>query len=398
LTAPDFATELYADVPQASGHVVEVRLQVDGYPRAFVFRVPVGVDSPVVAEEASLHEVRILEPAANTKLPAPQAAIHASLQIDAPVGSFQSDDDFVEVGIDADLDREFRGERTVKLRSDRQSAVRLTGCSPDGVMRVHADVRDYELVLPVAGMQNVAVNVLARLVASGKESWSEPVEMMLDAAGPEITEVTLTPDQDMVEIGKELQVAVGVTDHDGSGVGKVEMAFDVAGAGEFGAAPPPVEAVAQSQAVWIGKLDTSALQPANYTILVRATDVVGNASNYVEVKNVKVVTPEMAAESRRQETNRVYGTVRFGEEPAAGMKMTLESLEPDGPSVEPVIADESGDFMFPAVPPGKYQLLAEGKIRNGGRSIVVPPDEDHYEVTVGPPSGGVVQLKDVKVR
>jgi hypothetical protein len=179
-------------------------------------------------------------------------------------------------------------------------------------------------------------------------------------------------------------------------VGKVEIAFDLAGTGQFVAEPPPIQAVAQSPVTWFAKLPTAELKPGNYTILVRATDAVGNASDYLAVKDVQVIAPEMAVQQQRK--NRVFGAVKFGTMPAAGMKMTLRSLEPDGPTLEPVFSNASGGFTFPEVPPGKYELLAEGKIKNGGRSIVPPRGKERFELTVGPLANGVVQLNDVNVR
>jgi hypothetical protein len=264
-------------------------------------------------------------------------------------------------------------------------------------MRIQTKVTDYRLELPLTGLQNVQVNLLGRMQAGGKESWSEPVKLLLDATPPAIDELILTP-RGHVVIGKELNVAMGVTDHGGSGVQKVELAFDVAGTGEFATEPPPVGAVSQSPVTWLAKLPTADLEPGNYTLLARATDAAGNASDYLAITNVQVLTPEMAAELQRQQTNRVLGTVRFGTMPAAGMKMTLRPLAADGPAVEPVIADASGGFVFAEVPPGQYELLAEGKIKNGGRSIVPPRGEERFELTVGPPGDGVVRLNDVKVR
>lgn len=396
LQAPEFETELYADVPRSNAGVVNVNVDIDRYPRAFVFRVPCNTHAERISEETTMQAIRILEPLRRDAFGAPRDSILASLQVDAPVGSFGNGNDLIELGIDADLDGEFRGESTVKLLSDRQLSATISGLSEDGTIYVDTRAGDHQVSLSTAGLENVHVNVLARLQAGVAEVWSDPVKILFDGEPPKITEVTLIPDQ--VTIGTPTKVAIGVTDEGGSGVEKAEVAFDATGAGKFAEEPAPVRATRLTGSQWIAELDTGALSPGSYALLARATDVVGNASEYTTIKGVQVITAEMAKQRQRAAVNRVLGTVKFGNEPAPGMEMTLTSTDQEGPSVGPVVADEKGNFGFDKVPPGTYALTAKGKVRNGGRSIVVPRGQEFFEVTVPPPPEPVVRLGTVQIR
>jgi hypothetical protein len=115
---------------------------------------------------------------------------------------------------------------------------------------------------------------------------------------------------------------------------------------------------------WTTKLPTKTLTPGDIKLLLRATDAVGNESDFTKVK-CHVITIDQAKAQGTGEMARVVGTVFFGPDPLPGVKLTLAG-DPKV-KIDPTTSDDHGNFTFPSVPPGKYKLTAEGLIHNKKR-------------------------------
>jgi hypothetical protein len=373
LKAPDFEADLFAGVPAEVGRVLTLRLDVDGYPRAFIYRVPCHDGSVDLPEVIDLLDLRVTSPPTGLALKTPTGVIPMQFQVDAPLGAFQHEEDLVEVGIDMDRDRDFRGEKTLRFAADRQVAVSLDRLAPGGVVTVLTKVGDFKVDLPPPNLTNSRVGVLGRVSVGGKTAWSESREIVLDGSAPRIDRIELNPPGE-VTIGKELIVSVWATDGELSGVGKVEVALDVAGIGKFAKVPPPMPAKLEPSGRWTVKLPT-AVESGSYRVLVRATDKVGNESEYSSVV-VRALTADEALALRATRTNRVSGTVLYGEQPVPGIEIKLAAEK--GAKIPPVVTDERGNFTFPTVPPGEYKLTAQGQVRNKVRKA-------EAQVAVEPP-------------
>jgi hypothetical protein len=376
LTAPDFEANLYADIVPDPGKTLTVRISVDGYPRAFVYRVPIGIESPDVPESLDLREVRILLPLSGAAYKAPIDSIPVDFEVDSPLGAFDNPDDVLELGIDVNRQRDLRGDKTVRFNTDRQVGIGLDRMAPDGAFTLEARVSDFhQFPVPVPGLRNARVELLGRIFAGGKAGWSNPVEIVLDGSPPQIERVELRPP--VVVIGpKDEEVSVWATDNELSGVAKIEAAFDPLGTGKFGGAAPAVLLDRAAAGYWTTKLPTKTLTPGDITLLVRATDAVGNESDYTKVK-CHVITLDQSKAHGTGGTARLMGTVLFGPDPIAAVKLTLAG----DPSVkiDPVTSDDHGNFTFPSVPPGKYKLTAAGLIHNKKRKI-----EQDITIEAGP--------------
>jgi hypothetical protein len=174
----------------------------------------------------------------------------------------------------------------------------------------------------------------------------------------------------VVVIGpKDEEVSVWATDNELSGVSKIEAAFDPLGTGHFGGTAPAVLMDRNSAGYWTTKLPTKLLNPGDVTLLIRATDEVGNESAFTKVK-CHVITLDQAKTQDSSETSRLTGTVFFGPDPIPAVTLTLTG-DPKV-KIDPVKSDEHGNFTFPTVPPGKYKLSAAGLIHNKKRKT----DED----------------------
>jgi hypothetical protein len=384
IATPEDVAALAIAVPSRPGRVVTVGVHIDGYPRAFVFEVPCDADSDGLPEQSNRHAVRIVTPAEAAAFPAPTAAVPVRLEVDAPVGSFSGGTDFVEVGIDVDLDRTLRGESPLRFDNDRQVKLLWGGVGPGGAVAVIANVTDFDVSVPAAGLRNARVNVLGRLVTVGRTSWSAPVRIVVDGVGPLLSKPRLSPGR-VVAQGEDVTASVLVDDHARSGVARVEAAIDAARTGAFGPETKPVPAVAGPDGRWSAPLGTGELKPGEYAVLFRAVDRVGNISGY-ETAVIEVISPEEAARRKAALTNALGGVVRDGNGPVRGAEVSLTFVPPKDapksdkppPKIAPITTNRRGEFTFPAVPPGTYQLQAAGVVRGYTRTRQV-------DVTVAPP-------------
>ncbi len=372
LTAPDYEALLSAETTAEPGTLLTLWLTVDGYPRAFVYRMPAGVEAHNVPESTDLRNVRITSPPAGQAYKTPLDSIPVDCQVDAPLGAFQDPDDVLQVGVDVDRSRDLRHGPSVVLKNDRQVHVSLVAMAPGGVLTLATTVEDFHLTVPAPGLRNARADVLGRLYVAGKTGWSDPVEIILDGAAPRVERIELTPP--IVVAGKAEQVSIWATDEQLSGVAKVEAAFDPTGAGKFGGAINGLPLERDSTGRWFGKLPADGLPAGDITLLVRATDNVGNVSDYFKYK-VHVITAAESVAGSAQAV-RVLGTVYYGADPAPNAKLTLTGSDKKSTTAT---SDEHGNFTFPAVVPGSYKLAATALIHNKNRKaeqdVTIEPNQ-----------------------
>jgi hypothetical protein len=374
--APNYEAELFVHVPPETRRMFPFALTADGFPRAFSYRVPCWSSLKDVAEASDQLTARILSPEPGTAFAAPAELLPIRLEVDAPQGAFENGRDVVEIGIDADRDREFRDEPTWKLYSDRQAEILLPAVGAGGRIEFAAQVGDFELRIPGSGYLNQRVNLLARVQAGNAEQWSEPVEIVLDAEPPRTLRVGLEP-AGVAPMGETLLVSVVAGDEQLSGVAKVEVGFDIESNGRFSDELPPLPATRNEEGVWQVELPVDApLELGPTTVLVRASDRVGNQSELTKV-DVVVATPEQAEMLQQKATNRVSGFVRYGGLALADAEVVL--LDETDAVYATRRTDERGHFVFPEVLLGIYRLKVRGLARNRPRlyeatlEVAAPP-------------------------
>ncbi len=371
IQAPTYSAELNAFLPDGLRGELTLQVHVDDYPRAFLFRVPLDVQQRSIPQWTDVMQVRITEPLPNAAFLAPTDSIPIRFQVDAPPNSFETPGVFVEVGLDEDMDREFRGETTQRIFLDRQVKVYLAAMQGGGVT-IATEVGDHQLDLPGRGLQNQRVNVLARLASPARSVWSPHVPIALDAAAPQFTKVAFEPGR-TVAVGEPLKITVWCDGEDFSGVDKVEAAFDADYSGRFPVKPPPLPAKPIGDGRWAAALPTKLA--GKQFVLLRATDKLGNAGAVLSYE-VDIISKE-EAERNRTRPNQVAGQVLFHETPVSEAKVTL--LGDDGKEVADAVADTSGRFQLTDVKPGKYKIKATGVVYNKPRftaedtPIQVPP-------------------------
>ena len=252
LAAPGYAATLFAKVEPQAEKLIPVRLTIDGYPRAFLYRVRCDRTGRPAEPERSPCRIRITSPAAGDAFLAPAEAIPVEFQVDAPEDAFQKPGDVVELGLDEDGDRTLRQERKLQWYSDRQVTVRLHKVDPDGHVQFHAEVADFKVPVPAGGLRNKKVDVLARLIVNlpvtgqGQLTDQSDVSVVLDGAPPILRmEVPVRP----IMAGEEIPVTI-VTE-DLSGVAKGRVGLDLNASGDLEDADQPLLLTAPtSGGVW----------------------------------------------------------------------------------------------------------------------------------------------------
>ena len=420
ISAPNYEAKLFVYEPAQPPRDVTLYVDVDGYPRAFIYKVPCGSGVIDLAEETGVSELR-LHTVQGTEFQPPSAVTPLVAQVDAPVGAFAKGEDFVRTALDDNMDRRLGPEHGFRFDADRQANAYFDHLEPSGVLSIDMRVGDYVIPLATKSLQNVAIQVNGQNVIDGRETDARPLTLKFDAAGPKVQYVEVSPGGGFVIAGTELQVAIVASDSM-SGVHQVEIGFDTDRTGKFSAKIPPVKAVPESQAAsgaseengltlegtdgsastadgpapqrWLAILPTKDLQ-GSQTLLVRATDRVGNASD-IYSKRIHILTPEQAAEQRdKSQSKGITGIVTHQGHAVPGAELTLFDVPEKPPTAAPAGANapaapalegkqvaasksgEDGSFTIGGVAPGKYKLKAQGVIHNtprfSEREVVVDP-------------------------
>jgi hypothetical protein len=396
IAAPDYKAKLFARVPARLARVYTAMLHVDGYPRAFLYQIPCTIQSNNLSELNDVMDIRIIAPQAGTRLKAPTEGIEARIEVDAPLGSFPANQrrDFIDVGVDADRDRELQNDPSIRLYCDRQVEIIGEGLDVNGVLAFTAKVQDYQLLVPCPGLINVRANLLARLNVSTSGRWSKDIEVVLDATPPQIDRVELTPGR-AVAAEQDLELSVWASDANLSGVRQVEVALDKDGSGDFGEVNQPVAAKSTTGIRWSASLSTKDVPQGPAVVLIRATDRVGNVSK-VRTELIQLVAASELPSTSSPTMGTVTGVVTFLGVPIPDARVQLtptqasttaanpaaatnsaDAAQPPQPQQMEAKTDETGTFRLENVAPGQYTVTAKGLARNRVRKVT-------QEVTVEP--------------
>jgi Arc/MetJ-type ribon-helix-helix transcriptional regulator len=191
----------------------------------------------------------------------------------------------------------------------------------------------------------------------------------------------LRPDRVAV-IGSDLVVSALADDLGLSGVAKLEAMFDLDRSGQFGPMAKPVAGALGEDGRWTAKVPTAGMPSGAMSVLVRAVDRAGNASEPVRASVRLLSADEAAADAKAKNSAEITGVVMYGDQPQAGMKVSLavDTGAPPPPKGEKkkkgdpkaalasATTDAQGRFKFPKVAPGKYVVTAEGLVRNNNRT------------------------------
>lgn len=392
IQSPDQTRELFADVPPKAGREIPVQLAVDGYPRAFVFRVP--TDRPLRIEELrDLRDVRIVAPRPGEAYKIPLAApIFTEFQVDAPADAFRSwgadrPRDVIEVTMEVPGERRFVMQDRLQFYSDRQFEARIAEIGAAGLLKIDARVHDFKVPLSPGELKNaeVAVRVAMSVTSAegaagaGRDVKTATVRVIFDAAKPavKLVEAPRVP----VTQGNNVAVVVEVKDPDpGSGVAKIEYGLREGDLSDFDEKDKPDQVLPPNiqPQTKLPPLPTKELKAGKYALLVRVTDRVGWQSTErfgtVEIEEPPPPPPKPEEKDTGMPAmSSISGRAILGSPDAIvtwiGLKVTLKELN------RTVTAGADGRFEFPDVPPGSYTLEGKGiggnKLVKGSTNVTV---------------------------
>lgn len=356
LKAPNFRGELETtltgrwprDLNPLDEDFLSIRVNVDKYPRGFEFRLPKTTTTVNLSPTRDKASLRFISPQPEAAYKAVNS-IAAQVQVDVPEGFFYTTDSFAEVGIDRNQDRELRDEEFVVLRSDRQLELFVKLPTNGGTLAFEPVVRDFDLTLRTAGISDREVNVLGQITAGGRIAVRSYIPIVLDGKGPELGVVKL--------VRKGSILVVDLTPQDLTGVNSVEAAFESSTEVKW------VPGKRGEGGQWLVELDTKDLSSGEYTVLLRATDAVGNTCDISSTPWTNDPTEANSAETPPSNNapqpvkNQVKGRVVYGSKEVTNIEVTLTGA---GAPAQPARTGSGGTFDFGLVSPGTYTLKARG--------------------------------------
>ena len=371
-------------------------LDVDGYPRSFLFAVDCSpaADMQPQGPQHDWRQIRILAPKAGTTLlKAPAAAVPMRLAVDAPADTFLGGDrggGSVELVL-----RQIGGgladpgqERVVwTAASDRQVTFSFEPPPAGASLAIRTSVDDWTIAPSGEGFANVDVSAAARLVVAGSQSPLTDSRILVFDGQPPFVDA---PPSVQATVGAPLVVAIQASDDssDGylipperrrpgvSGLKSVEWALDPEGTGM------PKE---WQPAVWLGgvnyevRIDSAKLPlGVRLPLLVRATDAVGLSDppsrTWLEVG--------AAAASK---LNSITGKVMLSGRGEPDLPVMLTGPGGD----QTARTRQGGVFRFDELEPGQYKVSVRAPVRNQIRSA----EQTAVTVEAAPASPASVTLE-----
>ena len=391
---------LRADVPPEALGNLRATLAVSDYPAAFSWRVADEQSGQEIPEDDKTIEIRFVSPKSGRSFQTPNSSMPVELDVIAPPGFPGPVGQEIQVGIDADRDRDLQGEPVINLKSTRGISVQWAGVSDDGKLSFAATAGPLRISIPSSEFVSQKANLLARIRDGRRTVWSLPVPVMFDGAPPMVTSLSSIPAK-FQAVSVPLTLFVNATDGDLSGVAEVQAGILGSDPTAFLATGPQAILTQSSSGGWTGTLDTATLPVGTHSFGVRAIDRVGNASR-IMTRTITIVTAEEAARMAAEVTNSIRGTILYGGKPLPGatirVKQAAAAAAPGAPTAKApsadgespsTQADELGNFILKDVRVGDYVLTAESLVRGLNRIKT-------FDIKVLPPPAG--QRLDIELR
>jgi hypothetical protein len=361
---------LFEDAADENGYVY---LTVDGYERAFIFRITFARRGTGVAPQEVLRpELRIRAP----RYLAPGQPCPVKIETDNSQAGAN-----LEIGIDRNRQGNFALEPL--LQGDRRQRVHFAPVGPEGTLFFETAVSDWSLVMNLAGIVGTR-DLRGRL---------------LDRRGGEITRaiqpVTVDPNPPIglriIQVGKVkepnpgqpikvfpdafLPVIVEGIDPE-SGVDKVRFYLAKPMDGKM----PPGAPMKEGEPLNADKTRWRGLVPADKE---GATDLTVEFVNRVGLTTLTqtyalhVSKGDAVDPADKPKPGSIAGTVLEGDRPQPGL--TVELIEPKAPAPgdkpKSTMTDQNGKFEFKDLEPGTYRVKSAKPVSNrkGEETVIVTP-------------------------
>lgn len=384
-----------------SKETIEVRLMVDKYPRAFIYRLtPLDRSSPVGKEkwERDRTSIEFIKPHKLDSFPQPNSMdkVPVQLRVNAPSNRFNRNRPFrdqvrdrIEVGIDDDEDSKLNPSTTLSFYSDRLSTLTLDSVGAGGRVAIDTKVDDLTFDLPCPVL-NKHANLVALLKFDGQDEHRDSVECIFDHRKPELPVV---PETAVMFIGEKKNLKVAATDgQQGSGIKEIHFAYNTVERDDAARKQNPPLTATNNQSEFEVPFSEAWDSPRKRQMIVWSVDKVGLESMVAQVVVDVRPKPAMAADKKPAAK---FGTIR-GTVTAGGRgvpRVTVGVAKGAGPTKtleRTTKTDSDGKFEMKNLPPGDYPLEAEGTVRNMIRkseqpktvTIPNPPEEKPVEVEI----------------
>lgn len=379
---------LFAEVkPEVNQHA-RVSLTIDDYPRALLYDVECERRDHVnVRPKRDESAIRIVVPKVNQAYRTPLSEpVRTVIQVDAPAVAFRdaipggwpgSRPDLVKLGVFDAGDRRELCPATL-FYTDRLVKVSYEGGSAEGYFQVFAKVGDFEVFLPLDGLENQRVLLradllLATRLAEELRHKTSDVPIVLDGNKPEFIVHPAGPfirGQEPIKVFASVQKVL-------SGIEKVEVGMRGKKEQEFAPAPETV-AAENVEGSWVAKLPTADLKAGDYTVLACVTSRVGlKAWKSITVRLNDPPPPPAVVEQPPPPKAKsiIEGTVVWKEEEDKAVPGLNVSLR-EAPELGTKSTGGDGTFRFSEVPAGTYTLEVEGFAKGhevkANKSVTVP--------------------------
>lgn len=381
----------------SNGDAFFVRLSVDGWPSAFVYRIA-GDQSVSEVQAAEDHAaVQLLSPS-TLIVPRTEMNVKAKVFVDVTDHLFRYGVDEINLGLDIDGDRFLSNEPKATVRTPVDVRFRWAGIAPDGSVGIRSIVAPHELAVPLGVLTNRRVSVIATLHRGDIIDYSKAAVAVLDQLPPKVDRVEIKSTVPTV-VGTVVECDVTVNDVGLSEAADVLAGWAINGRQDFSAEVKAIKGQQLSDGRWTVSLPTDGLASGQHTLLVRATDRAGNIGDAATI----IVPIRTAAEIELSELNSttvVRGSVSFVKLPVSDMQVTLERQQevekanvsnppnPAGMPNDPIsltskqdlkgTTGSDGHFTISNVTAGRYALTVEGLYRGVRRRKTV-------QIAVQPP-------------
>jgi hypothetical protein len=386
---------LHADAP-ADETSRELKIAVDGYPRAFLYRVecrrnalaPALIRGDDLARERTAiriesvagpfgtvpgqqriyhfppHLPRVPPPPDEkgpkiehidlqrrevALFPGPANTLFVNLQADAPLDAFTNDTDGIQVKLPANnVPQVFRATRSFEAF--------FVGAGAGGLIEFKTQLSDLTVPINVGALQNADTVISAAIRFRDRQS-DDFAQVKIDGSIPIIRSVDLP--QTVVKDSKA-KVTFRVADF--SGVSQVLYGFAPGGALRL--PEPPIPRTVQTRTDELGQhvfdvdVDTKDMPVGNHLLVAKVVDLVGRESE-LSSRTLTIRESQPAGPARGE----IRGVIKAGR---ADVNGNLFDLTIEGGEIprRPVPLTSKGTFVVPDLPPGEYTFKVNGIVGN----------------------------------
>jgi hypothetical protein len=337
-----------------------LRIDVDGWPNAFVYRIDTSHSQPSIPLAHGVQAIGAQEVSQRTVLDSSQAEVAIEVEAMVSDGHWAPSREEISVGLDLNRDRLLLSEPSVGLSSPIAAEVSWQGSNPAGCILLQSRIRRPVVNLAVSPTWNQAAAILARVERDGSTLWSNSQPLIIDHQAPRVLSVAAAGGQPS-RIGKPMDIQVRVNDGQLSGVSRVRGTWSLAGSTKLDASAQVVEGVKLGIETWSLNMPTAELHSGSSLLLIQAVDAAGNSSEVVS-EFIEVLDDAAYVQYQRSITTTITGRVMLGAQPQSALTIELSSPNADGVTRK-TQTNARGEFSLDKVPSGSYQMSMAGIVR-----------------------------------